>query len=187
MQARSTELVMVADIGGTNARLALADLATLELSHIHQTLCDRHANLEAALGDYLASLPAKPRRAALAVAAPVLGEQINLTNSHWSFRKSELCHVAGFDEIQVLNDFEALALSLPALDPTELHQIGGTVPEEHATKVVLGPGTGLGVAGLVWSGQDWIAVPDGHITWRSRADELSLSCRGSAQRPAMFR
>ena len=90
---------MVADIGGTNARLALADLATLELSHIHQTLCDRHANLEAALSDYLASLPVKPRRAALAVAAPVSGEQINLTNSHWSFRKSELCHVAGFDEI----------------------------------------------------------------------------------------
>ena len=177
MQARSTELVMVADIGGTNARLALADLATLELSHIHQTLCDRHANLEAALGDYLASLPAKPRRAALAVAAPVLGEQINLTNSHWSFRKSELCHVAGFDEIQVLNDFEALALSLPALDPTELHQIGGTAPEAHATRVVLGPGTGLGVAGLVWSGQDWIAVPGegGHISLGARGeDELAL-------------
>ena len=177
MQARSTELVMVADIGGTNARLALADLATLELSHIHQTLCDRHANLEAALGDYLASLPVKPRRAALAVAAPVSGEQINLTNSHWSFRKSELCHVAGFDEIQVLNDFEALALSLPALDPTELHQIGGTVPEEHATKVVLGPGTGLGVAGLVWSGQDWIAVPGegGHMSLGARdEDELAL-------------
>jgi glucokinase len=177
MQARSPELVMVADIGGTNARLALADPATLELSHIHQTLCDRYANLEAALSDYLASLPVKPRRAALAVAAPVSGEQINLTNSRWSFRKSELCHVAGFNEIQVLNDFAALALSLPALGPAELHQIGGTAPEGHATKVVLGPGTGLGVAGLVWSGKDWIAVPGegGHISLGARdKDELAL-------------
>jgi glucokinase len=125
----------------------------------------------------LASLLAKPRRAALAVAAPVSGEQINLTNSHWSFRRSELCHAAGLDEIQVLNDFEALALSLPVLDPAELHQIGGTAPAARATKVVLGPGTGLGVAGLVWSGQDWIAVPGegGHMSLGARdEDELGL-------------
>ena len=178
-----TELVMVADIGGTNARLALADLETLELSHIHQTLCGTHANVEAALSDYLVGLPVKPRRAALAVAAPVSGDEINLTNSHWSFRKSELCHAAGLDEIQVLNDFEALALSLPALDPTELHQIGGMAPEAHATKVVLGPGTGLGVAGLVWSGRDWIAVPGegGHMSLGARdEDELAL-LRGLGQ------
>lgn len=160
------ELVMVADIGGTNARFALADLQTLELSHIQQTLCETHANVDAAISAYLAGLPVKPRRAALAVAGPVSGEAINLTNSHWSFRKSELCHAAGFEAIHVLNDFEALALSLPALLPTELHQIGGAVPEAHATKLVLGPGTGLGVAGLVWSGQDWVAVAGegGHMS-----------------------
>ena len=160
------ELVVVADIGGTNARFALADPETLELSHIQQTLCADHANLEEALTEYFSGLPVKPRRAALAVAAPVSGEAIHLTNSHWSFRTSELRHAAGLEEIQVLNDFEALALSLPGLDPTELHQIGGTMPEAHATKVVLGPGTGLGVAGLVWSGQDWIAVAGegGHMS-----------------------
>jgi glucokinase len=159
------ELVMVADIGGTNARLALADPQTLELSHIHQTLCANHANLDAALAEYFSGLPITPRRAALAVAAPVSGEQVSLTNSHWSFRTSELCRTTGLEEIQVLNDFEALALSLPALAPIELHQIGGAKPEAHATKVVLGPGTGLGVAGLVWSGQ-WLAVPGegGHMS-----------------------
>ena len=160
------ELVMVADIGGTNARLALANPQTFELSHIHQTLCANHANLDAALAGYFSGLPVAPRRAALAVAAPVSGEQVDLTNSHWSFRKSELCRATGLEEIQVLNDFEALALSLPALAPSELHQIGGAAPEAHATKVVLGPGTGLGVAGLVWSGQDWLAVPGegGHMS-----------------------
>jgi glucokinase len=179
MQAknRRAELVMVADIGGTNARLALADPETLELSHIQQTLCADHANLEDALTEYFSGLPVRPRRAALAVAAPVSGEAINLTNSHWSFRTSELRHAAGLEEIQVLNDFEALALSLPGLDPAELRQIGGTMPAAHATKVVLGPGTGLGVAGLVWSGQDWIAVAGegGHMSiGASDAGELAI-------------
>jgi glucokinase len=168
MHAKSSraELVVVADIGGTNARFALADPETLELSHIQPTLCADHANLGEALAEYFSGLPVKPRRAAFAVAAPVSGEAIHPTNSHWSFRISELCRAAGLEEIHVLNDFEALALSLPALDPAELHQIGGTVPEAHATKVVLGPGTGLGVAGLVWSGRDWIAVAGegGHMS-----------------------
>ena len=179
MQARHglSDLVLVADIGGTNARFALADPATLELSQIHQTLCGSHASVDAALADYLSGLPFKPKRAALAVAAPVSGEMVNLTNSPWSFQKSELCRSTGLDLLYVLNDFQALALSLPALDASELHQIGGTAPEEQGTKVVLGPGTGLGVAGLVWSGERWIPVAGegGHMSLGARdAEELAL-------------
>lgn len=146
---------MVADIGGTNARFAVADLATLELTHISHAPCFRHDTLEAALRDYLGSLDDRPDQAVLAVAAPVSDEEVHLTNSQWSFHTSDLCRSCGFKTIHVVNDFEALALSLLALAPAELYQLGGSLPEEHATKVVLGPGTGLGVAGLVRSEDSW--------------------------------
>lgn len=168
---------LVADIGGTNARFALADLATLELAHIRHAPCARHVTLEAALDDYAGGLDERPEHAVLAVAAPVSGEEIRLTNSHWSLQKHELCRSGGFKAVHVVNDFEALALSLPVLEPAELYQLGGTAPLEHATKVVLGPGTGLGVSGLVWSEGGWTAVPGegGHISLGAQdAAELDL-------------
>ena len=83
-----------------------------------------------------------------------------------AFTAESLASAASLDDILLLNDFEALALSLPHLRAGELHQIGGGAAAPQATKVVLGPGTGIGVAGLVWSGADWIAVPSegGHIS-----------------------
>jgi glucokinase len=161
-----SECALVADIGGTNARFALADLDTLELSKIRQVLCADHPSLEAALGDYVRGLSYVPDRAAIAVAAPVTEEDISLTNSAWFFAKEELCRNLRLKHLHVLNDFEALALSLPHLAGAELHQIGGMAPVEHAAKAVLGPGTGLGVAGLVWSGDGWIALPGegGHMS-----------------------
>jgi glucokinase len=158
--------VLVADIGGTNARFALAELETLTLSEIRQVRCGDHPNLEAALGDYLGRLSATPDRAAIAVAGPVTGAEISLTNSTWSVAAPELCRRFSLDDVQLLNDFAALALSLPHLSAADLHQIGGTAPVEHAAKAVLGPGTGLGVAGLVWSGARWVALPGegGHMS-----------------------
>jgi len=175
--SRSPARAVVADIGGTNARFAVADLETLELSEIRPVLCAGHPTFAAAIGDYLAGLAEPPRHAAIAVAAPVTSEEIRLTNSPWSFAKPELCRIVGLQDVLVLNDFEALALSLPHLTAAELHQIGGVAPAEHATKAVLGPGTGLGVAGLVWSEDRWIAVPGegGHMSLRAQDDaELGL-------------
>ena len=168
---------VVADIGATNARFAVADLATLELADIRNGPCAEHASLHAAMAAYLASLADPPRHAVLAVAGPVTQEDISLTNLSWSFAKSEFCRASGFDGLLVLNDFEALAHVLPHLAQDELHRIGGVVAVEHAPKLVLGPGTGLGVAGLVWSGEHWIALPGegGHATLGAdNARELDL-------------
>jgi glucokinase len=176
-QARTLQAsALVADIGGTNARFALANLDTLELSEIRQIRCADHPSLAAALGAYVTSLSSPPRRAAIAVAAPVTGTDISLTNSSWSFGKDTLCRALGLEQLDVLNDFEALALSLPHLAGTELCQIGGAPPPEHATKAVLGPGTGFGVAGLVWSGGGWTALPGegGHMSLAA-ADEQELA------------
>ncbi len=168
---------LVADIGGTNARFALADLATLDLSHIRQIRCSAEPSVAAALSGYLTSLPASPARGAIAVAAPILGEEISLTNSTWSFTKRELCRIAGFEELLVLNDFEALARALPYLGAEDLRQIQGGEPEPQAPKLALGPGTGLGVAGLLWSGNGWIAVAGegGHASLGAKNErELAL-------------
>jgi glucokinase len=156
---------IVADIGGTNARFAVVDLETLETSDIRLFPCSDHPSLAAAIGAYLAQLSEPPSHASIAVAAPVVGEDIRLTNSPWSFARGELRQSVGLDHVHVLNDFQALALSLPHLAPEELVQIGGGDPVEHAPKVVLGPGTGLGMAGLVWSTSGWVAVASegGHI------------------------
>jgi glucokinase len=166
----------VADIGGTNARFALADLATLELSEIEQVRCANHANLADALQVYAGRLPMLPGRAAIAVAGPVTGTEIKLTNSAWSFSDAELCRKVGLKHVHVLNDFEALALSLPHLKRGELQQIGGEAPVEDAAKVVLGAGTGMGVAGLVRSGERWVALPGegGHVSLGAR-DEQHLA------------
>jgi glucokinase len=157
---------LVADIGGTNARFALVDLDSLELLDVKQYPCAGHQGIADVAQAYLKGLKEPPRQAALAVAGPVTGEEIRITNSGWTFTAEELCRVAGLDDVLILNDFHALAVSLPLLRANELQPLGGGEPVPHAAKVVLGPGTGVGVAGLVWSGSGWIAVPGegGHIT-----------------------
>jgi glucokinase len=116
---------------------------------------------------YLQGVADRPAAAAFAVAGPVVGDTIRLTNAPWTFRREELKDKLGLGELLILNDFEALAHALPHLESSELHQIGGAAPVEHAPKVVLGPGTGLGVAGLVWSPAGWTAVASegGHVSF----------------------
>ena len=179
--------VLVADIGGTNARFAIADPATLELSNITQFRCSEHQGLGTAAYGYLRAIQPRPRYAAIAVAAPVVGEEITLTNSPWSFARAEVCDAAGLDGLLVLNDFQALALSLPHLAKEDLQQIGGGKTPRLATKAVLGPGTGIGVSGLVWAGSDWLALPSegGHISLaaESRQDfELIERLKGDRER-----
>jgi glucokinase len=158
---------LVADIGGTNARFAVADLQTLQLADAVSLRREGFPSLQAVAESYLRGLSGRPRMAALAVAGPVAGETVRLTNSPWSFRRGELQAALGLEELLVLNDFEALAHALPHLGPSELRQIGGGAPVERAPKVVLGPGTGLGVAGLVWSPAGWVAMASegGHASF----------------------
>jgi glucokinase len=158
---------LVADIGGTNARLAMADLDTLCVAGAASFRGAEFPSLRAVASAYLERVAERPRAAAVAVAAPVVGDSISLTNSPWSFGCEELRAALGLERLLVLNDFEALAHALPHLGPRDLHQIGGGVPVERAAKTVLGPGTGLGVAGLAWSPSGWRAMSSegGHVAF----------------------
>jgi glucokinase len=164
---RKPQTALVADIGGTNARLAIADLATLKISGAASFRCAEFPSLEAVVATFLRGVPERPTAAAFAVAAPVVGDRVRLTNSPWSFAHDELRTAIGVETLILLNDFEALAHVLPHLRPADLHRIGGGEPVERAAKVVLGPGTGLGVASLAWSPAGWQALPGegGHVAF----------------------
>ena len=172
-----SRLALVGDIGGTHARFAISDIDELTISHFVSFRCAMFPSLPAAVAAYMDSIPHRPRMAGLAIAAPVVGEKLKLTNLPWTFTRAELRAAAGVEHLSLVNDFEAQALALPYLVPHDLHRIGGGEPDGHAPKVVLGPGTGLGVAGLVPSLSGWIALASegGHVTFAAEtAEELAI-------------
>ncbi|MEE4377768.1 MAG: glucokinase [Candidatus Competibacteraceae bacterium] len=159
---------LVADIGGTNARFALVDAA--ERIYAEQVLsCADHHSITAAISAYLEQCPEpKPTVAALAVATPVTGDQVTFTNNaDWSFSIDATRQALGFEQLRLLNDFTALALALPHLDAQERVQIGGDAPIAETVMGLIGPGTGLGVSGLVWSGSRWVPLQTegGHVSF----------------------
>ncbi len=146
---------LAADIGGTNARFATATLgenARVQLGAQRNLRVEDHSGIESALEAYFAdSGEPVPERAVLAVAGAVLDDQVILTNSRWSFSIRALKQRIGFRELQVINDFAAVAWAVPGLRECDLHAIGdapGAAFDTAAVQVVLGPGTGLGAAAI---------------------------------------
>ena len=174
-----TDLALVGDIGGTNSRFGLVEKGSTIITHVEALKNDGFNGLESAISHYLKVQNVKSlRSAAVAVAAPVDREVIRLTNRDWSFSADSLKHAATADHFRLLNDYEALALSLPHLAIEDLAQVGGKEPKPNAMKVVLGPGTGLGMAMLAPLPQGgWYALPGegGHVTLPVvTAEELGL-------------
>jgi glucokinase len=167
---------LVADIGGTNARFALASVAG-ERPQIYseKTLpTSDFASLQHAIEAYFSILTERPRRAAIAVAAPVLDDAIALTNRAWSFSQSELQRALGFDSLSVINDFGAVARAVPALAATEMDMLYGPVRSSLGGPItVLGPGTGLGIALLHQQSTHWnvLETEGGHVSFAPLSDE----------------
>lgn len=142
---------LLADIGGTHARLALQRHADAPLEAVASYECADFASLSAALQHHLRSWsgPA-PRAMALAVATPVDGaDAVRILNNHWSFSRAALQAEFALQRLVVLNDFAALALALPVLSETELEPVCAGQAQPGAPALVMGPGTGLGVAALL--------------------------------------
>ena len=141
---------LVADIGGTNARFAMLDDHGDPQDSI--TLpCDDHENLPAALSHFLDTQNIRRlKHVAMAVATPVTGDQVTLTNRpQWSFSQKELKESLGLDTLFVLNDYAALALSIPHLSSDDVQVVGPDLSPQSGAIALIGPGTGLGVSGLV--------------------------------------
>ncbi len=150
--------MLVADIGGTRARFALLDESGAP-DRVRILAVADFSGPAAAIQAYLTEVggPAL-QAAAIALAGPVQDEVVRLTNGAWTFARADLMAELGLSRLLLLNDFTALALSLPQLAAADLHQVGGGVPVERAPKAVLGPGTGLGVSGVLFDRGHWLAL-----------------------------
>ena len=163
---------LLADIGGTNARFGWLAAGDGEVAHVSTLRGADHAGPAAAARAYLDSLARQlgsdycpPRAGAFAVATAVVGDQIAFTNSGWSFSRQQVQAQLGLDNLLVINDFEALALALPHLGAAQLRP-HGALPQARGTLAVVGPGTGLGVAGIMQTAHGWAALAGegGHAT-----------------------
>ena len=157
---------LVGDIGGTNARFAL--LGENKKPIFTSTFrTDEFPSLLSAIQTYLSEQKIEQlSSAAIAVATPVVGDAVKLTNNHWSFSINAMRSELKLDRMHVVNDFTALALSVPHLPESELTKLGGgSVQAKHA-KAVIGPGTGLGVSGLVPCENHWVPLQGegGHVS-----------------------
>ena len=160
---------LLGDVGGTNARFAWQSDRAARPTDVATLACAEHDSLLAAIRHYLREHSMEcPAACAIGIANPIGGDRVQMTNHDWSFSISELKCSLGLRHLKVINDFTALALSLPTLQPADLHRIGQEgVAIPVAAMAVLGPGTGLGVSGLLPSGAcGFVPVTGegGHVT-----------------------
>jgi glucokinase len=157
---------LVVDVGGTNTRLALVERDSVTLERIGRVRNDTVASPREAIGQFLEAQECRPDRAVIAVAGPLRdGERVLTNRPAWRFAAAPLSDALHIARVDILNDFEAIAWSLPYLDRETLVRIGGVEAMADRPKVVLGPGTGLGVGAAVPTGTGWMAVPSeaGHV------------------------
>jgi glucokinase len=167
MTAGRDTVWLVGDVGATNARFGLIapDGAVLHSSRFADV---DFPTIGDAIRAYLAqpgSLPA-PRAGCVAVAAPVNGDAIRMTNHPWGFSVAALRRELGFERFEVINDFTAVALALPRLGPNDRVPVGGGMPVPGRPIATLGPGSGLGVSALIPAGSGWLPLTGegGHVT-----------------------
>ena len=163
--------LLVADFGGTNARFGWISRAGAPLTAVELLLCADYARPEDAGLDYLTKFQdgARPARSAIAIASAVSPGPIKVTNSHWVLERQSFAQHIGARSVDVFNDFEAIALVLPHLTPADYRLVGTALPNRQYPMGVIGPGTGLGVAGVLpLRGQDhmWqtLCGEGGHVT-----------------------
>lgn len=169
---------LVADIGGTNARFALCSNGALNEQSIKVLACNDYDNLNGAVQHYLNAMGTRVNSACMAFACPVSGEQVKMTNNHWSFNKDAMQKKLALSTFKVINDFTAQALALPALSDQTLIRVGEGESVNDAAKLIMGPGTGLGVAALKPVAGNWLPLPGegGHAAFSavSRLDQEIL-------------
>jgi glucokinase len=167
---------LVADIGATNARFGLLD-ASGRLLHTQTLPCTGHKTLEEAARAYLdaAQPDAHPVEGAIAIAGPVTGDLLTMTNHPWTFSVKGTRDALGLDRLVVVNDFTAAAMAIPLLTEADRLKVGDGEAVAGEVIGVIGPGTGLGVSGLVHGPAGWTALAGegGHTTMAAVDDRES--------------
>jgi glucokinase len=166
---------LLGDIGGTNARFAWQTAANAPLTTQTTLKCSDYGSLSEAIAHYLRQHSlSKPSSFAFGIATPVTGDEIRMTNHHWSFSITELKRELGSRTGVVVNDFVALASAIPALGTQDVTPLNSASRKANAPIAVIGAGTGLGVASLVTDAAgEYRALPGegGHVTLAATNDE----------------
>lgn len=165
----------VADVGGTNIRLAIIENGSL--SHIKKYLCNDYKSIDAAIGAYIAEFPElKFTAGCLGVACPVNSDVISMTNNHWQFSITQLQSALGLDWLGVINDFTAVAYAVTVLSEQQKQQIGQGQADSLDNIAVFGPGTGLGVKHLTHTTSGWLALDGegGHVDF-APVDDVDIA------------
>ena len=159
---------LLADIGATHARFALQTAPGVFRS-VRVLKCDDFEGIVPLLQFYLADHDEAPlHHAALAVANPINGDQVRMTNRDWEFSTDEVRRELGLQTLLIVNDFTALAMAIPGLKTDDLMKVGGGAAAGNAVVGVLGPGTGLGVSGV-------IPTVDGFVTLGSEGGHVNFA------------
>ncbi|MFC5546931.1 glucokinase [Massilia aerilata] len=166
-------LRLLADIGGTNARFALQQAGGTGFADIEVLACGDYPAIDDAVRAYLDGAAARGlatagvKQAAIAIANPVEGDEVGMTNHCWRFSIGALKAGLGLDTLLVVNDFAALAMALPHLKAEQRERIGGGEAQPGKPIGLIGPGTGLGVSGVVPCGGRWTALAGegGHVSF----------------------
>lgn len=161
--AKANPSLLIGDIGGTNARFALADLKAPGFSKEAALKCAEYASADAAIRQYLDDVGApSPDVICLAAAGPIVDQRVRFTNNPWRIAAEDLSADFAISSVRLLNDFEAIAYSIPFLSAEDFLPIGLPEPEAlddvHYTIGILGPGTGLGAVGLRKHGELMIPI-----------------------------
>ena len=141
-----TKYALVGDVGGTNARLALCDVNSGEISQAKTYSGLDYPSTEAVVRVYLEEHKVSVEDGCIAIACPITGDWVAMTNHTWAFSIAEMRKNLGFSHLEIINDFTAVSMAIPMLKPEHLIQFGGTAPVEGKPIAVYGAGTGLGVA-----------------------------------------
>ncbi|MDO6414994.1 glucokinase [Sphingomonas sp. BIUV-7] len=178
--AESGPLGIVADIGGTNARFACALRRAdgkVAIAHEQKYRTADYPSFEAAYRHYAASIDMQAAHGVFALAGPVGREEVKLTNSPWVLRPAGLAERLGLESARLINDFEAIATAVGAFGPEDFRRLDGgafELPSDGVVSIV-GPGSGLGVASIHFSGGQPRVVPceGGHVGF-APADEVDI-------------
>jgi len=166
-------LSVVADVGGTNIRLAVCCNKTGETSQLRTFACAEFLTLDAALFQYFSTLSEPVSVLCIGIACPVENDLVAMTNLSWQFSQQALKEKLQLTELYVINDYTAISLAVPFLADDEKIKIGQGTAEKYGTTAVFGPGTGLGVSHIIHIGQKWISLDGegGHISFAPNSSE----------------
>ncbi|MGB5492268.1 MAG: glucokinase [Woeseiaceae bacterium] len=174
----SDRCLLIGDIGGTNARFALATPDRPGYHSVLELRCEDFATADDAISHYLTTTKAdSPDAVCLAAAGPVIDGTVKITNNHWDISAAETRDDFGIENVCLLNDFTAIAYSIPLLTETEVRSIGrhdhDWLPKANFNVAILGPGTGLGVAGLCRRGDTVVPITGegGHVGFSPETEQ----------------